>query len=116
MQTFISPIFKKGERCGIVHTFVNNLLTLLQRLDVGLSIGHIDCSSTTCADDVSLLGSSMKAMTAQRLPRPICRASKPIFLDQKQVYFSIFALGFAYYILAVASKKERYFIQKGCFY
>ena len=49
------------------------------------------------------LQSSMKAMTAPRLPRPICRARKPIFLDHKQVYISIFALGFAYFILAVAS-------------
>ena len=32
----------------------------------------------------------MKAITAPRLPRPICRARKPIFLDHKQVYFSIF--------------------------
>ena len=57
----------------------------------------------------------MKAMNVPRLLRPICHASKPISLDQKQVYFSIFALGFAYYILAVASKKERYFIQKSAF-
>ena len=50
-----------------------------------------------------LFWSSMKAMTAPHLPRPICRARKPIFLDHEQVYISLFALGFAYYILAVAS-------------
>ena len=35
--------------------FVNDLLLLLQRLGVGISIGHIDCSSLTCADDFALL-------------------------------------------------------------
>ena len=35
--------------------FVNDLLLLLQRLGVRMSIGHIDCSSPTCADDVALL-------------------------------------------------------------
>ena len=35
--------------------FINDLLLLLQRLGVGMTIGHIDCSSPTCAEDVVLL-------------------------------------------------------------
>ena len=41
-----------------------------------------------------LFGFSMKAITAPRLPRPICRARKPIFVDHKQVYISIFCFKF----------------------
>ena len=35
--------------------FINDLLLLFQRLGVGMTIGHIDRSSPTCADDVALL-------------------------------------------------------------
>ena len=33
----------------------NDLLHLLEFLKTGMSIGHIDCSCPTCADDVALL-------------------------------------------------------------
>ena len=45
----------------------------------------------------------MKAMTAPRLARPICRDRKPIFLDHKQVYFSNFCSRFC--ILYISSCK-----------
>ena len=52
---------KQGVRQGgILSTmhyklFINDLLLMLQRLGVGITIGHIDCSAPTCADDVALL-------------------------------------------------------------
>ena len=48
-----------------------------------------------CLPEWAELRFSMKAMTAPCLN---CRARKPIFLDHRQVCFSIFALGFAYNI------------------
>ena len=51
---------KQGVRQGgILSTmhyklFINDLLLLLQRLGVEMFIGHIYCSSPTCADDVAL--------------------------------------------------------------
>ena len=64
-QGKMSPPFeiKQGVRQGgILSTmhyklFINALLLLLQRLGVGMTIGHIDCSSPTCADDVALQNS-----------------------------------------------------------
>ena len=52
---------KQGVRQGGVlptphyKLYNNNLLLLLQALRVGMSVGHIDCSCSTCADDVALL-------------------------------------------------------------
>ena len=59
----VSPPFeiRQGVRQGgILSTlhyklFNNDLLVLLQKLRVGVSIGHIDCCAPTCADDVALL-------------------------------------------------------------
>ena len=36
----------------------NNILLLLQRMGVGMSIGHIDCCAPTCADDAALLAAT----------------------------------------------------------
>ncbi|MEW8544375.1 MAG: reverse transcriptase family protein, partial [Candidatus Thiodiazotropha sp.] len=55
---------KQGVRQGgILSTthyklFNNDLLILLRKLGVGMSIGHIDCCAPTCADDVALLATT----------------------------------------------------------
>ena len=62
-QGIVSPSFeiKQGVRQGgILSTlhyklYNNDLLHLLESLRAGMSIGHIDCSCPTCADDVALL-------------------------------------------------------------
>ena len=52
---------KEGvKQWGILSTlhyklYNNELLLLLQALRVGMSIGHTDCSCTTCSNDVALL-------------------------------------------------------------
>ena len=48
---------KQGVILSILHykLYNNDLLHLLQTTRVGMSIGHIDCSCPTCADDVALL-------------------------------------------------------------
>lgn len=65
-QGLVSPPFqiRQGVRQGgILSTlhyklYNNDLLHLLESLRVGMSIGHIDCSCPTCADDVALLAGS----------------------------------------------------------
>ncbi|MEW8547288.1 MAG: reverse transcriptase family protein, partial [Candidatus Thiodiazotropha sp.] len=65
-QGLVSPLFqiRQGVRQGgILSTlhyklYNNDLLHLLESLRVGMSIGHIDCSCPTCADDVALLAGS----------------------------------------------------------
>ena len=62
-QGIVSPSFeiRQGVRQGgILSTlhyklYNNDLLHLLEFLKAGMSIGHIDCSCPTCADDVALL-------------------------------------------------------------
>ena len=59
----LSPPFEIGQEVcqgGILSTLHYNLynndpLYFLEFLKAGMSIGHIDCSSPTCADDVALL-------------------------------------------------------------
>ena len=63
----VSPPFeiRQGVRQGgILSTlhyklFNNDLLVLLQKLRVGVSIGHIDCCAPTCTDDVALLAATI---------------------------------------------------------
>ena len=63
----VSPPFeiRQGVRQGgILSTlhyklFNNDLLVLLQKLRIGVSIGHIDCCAPTCADDVALLAATI---------------------------------------------------------